>query len=251
MKKNKNLLIGIISSAVIISASLVFLGFQIGQNGKNSVVTAEDIENGIKAYVAKDQPSENNKAQPTPTLSGDFSDDDPFMGDEEASVTIVEFSDFQCPYCRKFYNEALPQIKEKYIETGKIKFVYRDFPLNFHSGAFPSALASECARDQGGDEIYFAMHDKIFDGQNALGSGTVEISDESLISYAEELDLDMDEFNECFEEERYKEEIYQDLSVGQSAGITGTPGFILDGQIISGAQPFSVFESAIEKALNK
>lgn len=248
MGKNKNLTIGIIFGSLVIAAALIFLGYQIGSNNQSGTITAEAIENGIKSYIAKNQPG---APAPSPSLDGDFSDDDAFMGDKDAQLTLVEFSDFQCPYCRKFYNETLPTLKEKYINTGRLKFVYRDFPLSFHDGAFPAALASECARDQGGDKMFFAMHDKIFDGQNLLGSGTVKIPNESLITYAGELELDMKKFNECFDQEKFKDEIYDDLQVGQSIGISGTPGFVFEGQIISGAQPFGVFEEAIESALNK
>jgi len=182
-------------------------------------------------------------------LTGDFSDDDAFLGDKDAPITVVEFSDFQCPYCRNFFNETLPLIKKEYIDTGKVKFVYRDYPLSSHKGAFPAALASECAREQGKDEAFFAMHNKIFEGQNALGQGTVNITDKSLISYAEELDLDMDQFNKCFEEEKYKDEIYKDLADGQEARISGTPGFIINGQVVVGAQPFSTFKEIFENIL--
>lgn len=247
-KTRQNPIIVIISlAAIVIAGSLVFLGIQIGKSGENNAISAFDIEEGIKDYIAKEQEQVN---QPQ-VVSGDYSDDDAFLGDKNAPVTIVEFSDYQCPYCRSFYNETLDQIKEKYIETGKAKLVYRDYPLSFHSGALPAALAAECAREQEGDEIYFAMHNKIFDGQNLLGNGTVDIPDEDLRKYAQELDLDMDTFDECIESEKFKEEIYADMADGQRAGISGTPGFIINGQRLSGAQPFSAFESIIEAELSK
>lgn len=249
--KDKNttlLVITIVFTSIIIAGSLVFLGAQIGNGG----VSAVDIQKGIEDYVAQQQgDSDQQKGEIEPkVISGDKSDDDAFLGDADAPVTLVEFSDFQCPYCRSFYNETFSQIKEQYVDTGKVKFVYRDFPLSFHDGAVPAALAAECARDQGGDDIFFAMHDLIFEGQNELGDGTVKIPNESLMSYAEELSLDMNEFKDCFESEKYIEEISDDFNEGQRIGITGTPGFVLEGELISGAQPFSVFSSAIDKALD-
>ncbi len=245
--RQNSIIITISLTAIVIAGSLVFLGIQIGKSGENNAISAFDIEEGIKNYIAKEQEQAN---QPQ-VVSGDYSDDDAFLGDKNAPVTIVEFSDYQCPYCRSFYNETLDQIKEKYIETGKAKLVYRDYPLSFHSGALPAALAAECAREQEGDEIYFAMHDKIFDRQNLLGNGTVDIPDEDLRKYAQELDLDMDTFDECIESEKFKEEIYADMADGQGAGISGTPGFVINGQRLSGAQPFSAFESIIEAELSK
>jgi protein-disulfide isomerase len=238
--KNNSIVISIALGNVLIAGSLVFLGFQMSSNS----ATYEDIEQGIEAYIQKQQ-EESNKV----SYKGDIVDDDAILGNPKAKLTIVEFSDYQCPFCRKFYNETLPKIKEKYIDTGEINLVYRDFPLDFHKGAVPAAAAAECARDQGGDEMYYQMHDKIFDGQNLLGQGTVNIPNESLISYAQELDLDMPKFNECFESEEIRKEINEDYLVGQQIGITGTPAFVIDGKLLEGAQPFEVFDSAIQSVL--
>lgn len=232
-EKNKStLIVTIIFSSIIIAGGLIFLGIQIGKGGGE--------------VVAKQQEGAN---QPK-VVAGDFSDDDAFLGDEDAPVTLVEFSDFQCPYCRSFYNGAYAEIKKNFVDTGKVKFVYRDYPLSFHEGAYPAALAAECARDQGGNDMYFAMHDMIFDGQNALGSGTVKIPEEDLVTYAQDLGLDMNEFGECYDGEKFRDEIYKDQAEGQSIGINGTPGFVLEGQVISGAQPYSVFEEAINLILS-
>lgn len=98
-------------------------------------------------------------------------DDDPVLGKADAPVTLIEFSDFQCPFCRAFWKEALQQIKKDYIDTGKAKFVYRDFPLSFHPLAKPYALAANCANDQG---KFWEMHDKIFEEQAKKGEGTIQ-----------------------------------------------------------------------------
>lgn len=246
------LVLSIIVSSTLIAGSLVFLGLRV-TSGSLSAVTYEDIEAGIEAYVQKQQ-DEYVKAQEQAsivTYDGDLKDDDPILGDPNAPLTLVEFSDYQCPYCRSFYTNTLSKIKEKYIDTGQLNLVYRDFPLDFHDGAIPAASAAECARKQGDDNTYYKMHDKIFDGQNALGQGTVNIPNESLKQYAQELGLNMTKFNNCLESDSTKAEIAADLEVGQKIGITGTPGFVLDGKLIEGAQPFEVFDQAIQEALQK
>jgi len=197
--------------------------------------------------------------QPT-TQPGKISasvDDDPFIGSEDAPVTIIEFSDYQCPFCRKFWTETLPSLKSEYIDTGKVKFVYRDFPLaSLHPMATPSAEAAECVRDVAGgsDEAYFAYHDKIFEEQNILDSGsprgpvrsTVTYTTTDLKTWAQEIGYDIDS---CFDSGKFKSEVQKDLADAQSAGGQGTPYFLVNGNPLSGAYPFSTFQQIIEAEL--
>jgi len=171
-----------------------------------------------------------------------LADDDPFLGDENAPVTIIEFSDYECPFCARFYSQTLNQIKSKYIDTGKVKFVYRDFPLAFHPQAEPSAIAANCAGMQG---KYFEFHDKIFDNGGAAGRGSADYK-----RWAQELSLDVAAWESCLNDPQQKLEIQKDMQDGAAVGIRGTPGFIINGQLVSGAQPFSVFEQIIESQLN-
>ena len=253
-KINGNIAI-IAAGSLVISASLVFLGYQIASSSASSV-SYEAIEAGIEQYIEKQQAqyaqAKSDPGSQTSSVNypGDLKDDDAILGDPEAPVTIVEFSDYQCPYCRRFYNETLPIIQEKYISTGKVNLVYRDFPLDFHSGAIPAATAAECAREQQGDEMYYLMHDKIFEGQNLLGKGTVDIPNSSLFAYAEELNLNTKEFKTCFESGKYDDEINTDYLVGQQLGMSGTPGFVINGKRLQGAQPYATFEAIIEEALS-
>lgn len=168
-------------------------------------------------------------------------DDDPILGDKNAPVTIIEFSDYQCPFCGRFFSQTLPQIKEKYINTGKARLVYRDFPLDsIHQEATPAAIAANCAGEQG---KYFEFHDKIFENQAALGT-------ENYKKWAAELELDTKKFNECVDTQKYASEVRKDFSDGAAVGVQGTPAFFIDGRLISGAQPYPVFEQAIEQALS-
>lgn len=173
-------------------------------------------------------------------------DDDPVLGNSSAKVTIVEFSDFQCPFCRKFWRETLPSLKKDYIDTGKAKFVYRDFPLSGHPSAHITAIASECADDQG---KYWQMHDKIFQEQDKKGEGTVTYSADDLKRWAKEAGLNNGQFNQCLDSQKYKAEVDKDFEDGTKAGVTGTPTLFINGRKVVGAQPFSAFASIIEEEL--
>ncbi|OGN09424.1 MAG: hypothetical protein A3J46_01310 [Candidatus Yanofskybacteria bacterium RIFCSPHIGHO2_02_FULL_41_11] len=175
-------------------------------------------------------------------------DDDAYLGKKNAPIVMIEFSDYQCPFCRSFWRDTLPLIKSEYIDTGKVRFVYRDFPLNFHPSAIPSAMAAECADDQG---KYWEMHDKIFSEQDKLGSGTVQFSIDDLRNWAGQIGLDQGKFNSCLDSQKYAEEIGKDYDDGQAAGVSGTPGFFINGKSVVGAQPFSVFKTIIDELFAK
>lgn len=254
MKKqtNKALIITIITATILISGSLIYLGSQLGKKAPAETADLQaEIEKGITSFAQKQQEEAMKAYQNTQEaiVGGNFEDDDAVLGDKDAPVTLIEFSDFQCPYCRKFFNETLPLIKEKYIDTGKVKLVYRDFPLSFHKAAASAAMAAECAREQGGDEIFFKYHDRIFEEQNKLGEGTVDIPLENLKVYADDLGLNKRKFNECFDSKKYQDEVKKDFEDGKKVGVAGTPAFLLNGQLISGAQPFVIFEQLINQAL--
>jgi len=165
-------------------------------------------------------------------------DDDPALGPEDASVTIIEFSDFQCPYCARFNAETLPQILSNYGD--RVRFVYRDFPLTgLHENALKAAEASECADEQG---AYWKYHDLLFQNQSAL-------DDASLKNYAASLGLDTAAFNQCLDSDKYMSEVQKDEQDGITAGVQGTPAFFINGMPLSGAQPYAAFKAAIDAAL--
>lgn len=168
----------------------------------------------------------------------------PIMGDADAPVVLVEFSDYECAFCGRFYRDTLPLIKENYIETGLVKLAYRDFPLSFHQRAIPAAIAARCVGEQFGDEGYFEMHDEIFDNQN-------DLSDATLRSNAQRVGADMAQFDTCYADADGSMEalVRADMADGQAAGVSGTPTVFVNGQKIVGAQPYAAFEAAIEAAL--
>lgn len=176
-------------------------------------------------------------------------DDDAVLGNPDAPVTIIEFSDFQCPFCRKFYNETLPQIKKDYLLTGKAKLVYRDFPLvQIHPGATPAAESAECAKEQG---KFWEMHDVIFEEQEKQGSGTVQFTADDVKKWAAKIGLNTSKFNQCLDSGKYKQEVEKDLADGSAAGVTGTPAVFVNGRLIVGAQPFAAFKTIIDEELKK
>ena len=166
-----------------------------------------------------------------------------YKGREDADVTIVEFSDYQCPFCEKFWSETLSLIDENYIKTGKVKFVYLDFPLNIHPEAQKAAEAAKCVGAQLGGEGYFEMHDLLFGRQG-------ELSIDNYKKWAREINsIDGVEFDNCLDSGEVAGDVLNEFAYGQSLGVTGTPGFIINGKLVSGAQPYSVFEQLIEAEL--
>jgi protein-disulfide isomerase len=165
-------------------------------------------------------------------------DDDPAWGPTDAPVIIVEFGDYQCPYCKQFHDETLPQISETY--EGQIRFVFRDFPLSgVHPWAQKAAEASECADDQ---ERFWDYHDLLWANQSALDVDSLE-------AYAAQLGLDTATFDDCLDSGANAEEVQNDFEDGVSYGVAGTPTFFVNGIKVVGAQPFSVFQTMIDSLL--
>ena len=176
-------------------------------------------------------------------------DDDAFLGEENAPVTVIEFSDFQCPFCRSFFNDTLPKLKSEYIDKGLVRLVYRDFPLEFHEMAQKYAEAAECAGDQG---KFFEMHDKIFGEQAQEGEGTISgITNDDVKKWAREIGLEGSDFDQCLDSDKFAEEVQKDFSDGSTAGVKGTPTFFINGTPLEGAQPFESFKAVIDAELAK
>jgi protein-disulfide isomerase len=167
------------------------------------------------------------------------------IGDPDAPVTIVEFTDYQCPFCSRYFDQSFTQIKEKYIDSGQVYYVFKDFPLiNIHPQAVKAAEAARCAAEQ---DAYLPMHDQLFLEQ-AAWSGNPEAA-ALFKQYAQDLGLETDAFNECLDSGRTEAAVLSDLEDGQSAGVGGTPSFFINRHTMSGAQPYAVFEQAIEQFL--
>jgi len=168
-------------------------------------------------------------------------DDDPVLGKANAPVTIVSFEDYQCPFCKRAFEQTFPQLKKEYIDTGKVKYVYRDFPLSFHPNAEPAAEAAECADEQG---KFWEYHDAVFQNQDRLGK-------ELYLELAGKLGLDANKFTQCIESGKYKQEVGDDFNYGSSIGVSGTPTFFINGVKLVGAQPYEAFKQLIDAELAK
>ena len=241
--------ISIFMGSIVIAAAVLISGGIININGLNS----------SKAETTT--PPAPTITDPN-TLGADTGpvkvsvDDDPVLGDKNAPVTIIEFSDYECPFCKRHFDQTFPDIKKDYIDTGKVKLVYRDLPLSFHEPmASIEAIAANCAREQGGDSVYFKIHDEMFVKTTSNGTG---LKKDDLYQFAADLGLNTTQFKSCLDADKYRDEIKKDMADGDKAGATGTPSFfigkstsdgIIEGTKIVGAQPYSAFKSIIDPLL--
>ncbi|HVX92496.1 MAG TPA: thioredoxin domain-containing protein, partial [Candidatus Dojkabacteria bacterium] len=207
----------------------------------------------------------------TPTATGDGSanislDNDPYLGDKsKAKIAIVEFSDFECPYCQLFFQQTAPDLIKNYINTGKAILVYRDYPLSFHEpNATNESMAANCVFDQGGNDKYFKYHDLIFQNSKVNGAGLATTATgevDKLKEYAGKVGVDVNKFMSCYNSKKFADEITKDEADGTAAGITGTPGFIIgkfdkdgnikNGVVLSGAYPYANFQVVLDKLLSE
>lgn len=197
------------------------------------------------------------EAEPTDTNATTSLDDDAVLGDKKkAKVAIVEFSDFECPFCKRFHQETFDKLVKEYVDTGKAVISFRDFPLSFHDPvATTEAAVAECVRKEKGDKAYFSFGKALYDGTQANGKGLGEGKLDELIRKA---GANPTTVNACAASDAVKQEIAKDLADGTKAGISGTPSFVIGtlsadgtvtGERIVGAVPIDTFKTAIEKYL--
>lgn len=172
----------------------------------------------------------------------------PVLGETSAPVTIVEFSDFQCPFCRTFFEDTYGQLKKDYIDTGKVQLSYRHFPLDFHPAAQISGEAAECANDQG---KFWEFHDLLYEKQAAQGTGTIQYTKDDLKTWVADLGVDAGAFAECIDSGKYTQAVKDDAAYAGTVGVQATPSFFVNGQKLEGAQPYSVFKAMIDQELAK
>ena len=245
---------GIIGRAVVAVALLVGTSHPLSGQG----ITQQQAEEILKELRAIRQalerlggPPPAARAQAPPSdqkvkLSklGGFT-----LGRPDAPLTMIEFTDLQCPFCSRFTSTTFGRIKTAYIDTGLLRFISRDFPLDMHPYAERAARASRCAGDQG----------RFWELRSTLVLNTPKLSPEFILSSAEALGLDMKAFRECLDSNRYEAEVRNDREEGAAVGVEGTPTFLLgptqadgfEGVRIVGAQPFEAFDAKIKQLLGQ
>lgn len=171
------------------------------------------------------------------------------LGNKRAKLALVEFTDYQCPYCKRFFDTTWPALKKQYVDTGKVLFISRNLPLPFHPFAKPAAVAAACAADQG---KYWQMREALFSSQPDLGSKTIK-------AVAKKLKLNQKRFDQCVASGKHDKAIDMDIKTASAIGIDGTPSFLLGriekgkvvGELVVGAQPLSAFAEKIDALLSK
>lgn len=206
-------------AALSLTFSIVALALSLYTVLQGGGVNETNFEKRIEAYVKKQNtpPPAQRVAE---KVDNAIENNDAIKGSADAAISLVEFSDYECPFCGRFFTQTFGELAKNYFDTGKAKLVYRDFPLGFHPNARPAALAAECAGEQGGDATYFKYHDLIFTDQTKLTA-------DDLKARAQTLGLNTTKFNECLDSKKFNQEVEEDYQAGQVAGVSGTPGFIL------------------------
>ena len=244
-KATFNKLIFGIAAALI--AVAFFAGYVLGsQTGQPLVIQENPQKKNDTPQPIQGLPTE--KSRIFVSLS-----DDPVKGNPNAPVTIVEFSDFQCPFCARFFTQTLPQIQQDYIDSGKVKLVFRDFPIDkIHPNAIGASIAAQCANEQG---KFWEFHNKLFEGQTQWAGLSSSDAVNTFNQYATELGLNSENFYSCLNSTKSLDEITNDYQDGINYGVTGTPAFFIgndkDGYVtLIGAKPFSEFQQTINNELS-
>lgn len=215
---------------------------------EKGVTNVPALRGGWAAWQQAGFPVEGMKVvAPTATASGLASGGGmAVLGRADAPVTIVEFSDYQCPYCRQYALQTLPKIKETYIDTGQVRYLFKDYPLPSHPSAQKAAEAAHCAGAQG---AFWEMHARLFESQSTWSQQGQEGAIDAFVRYAKELGLEDVAFRACLEGGQFGEQIRQDQWEGEQAGVYGTPSFLVNDQLLAGAYPFETFQEIIEAKL--
>ncbi len=206
-----------------------FVIFSGVDRNRMSVGTLEDVTSDPFAAVMKKLTLDKN----------------PSKGPLDAKVTIVEFSDFQCPYCSRAYNTLKNQVLKEYGD--KVRVVYKNFPLAFHKWAEASGVAGECAYDQD-ESAFWVLYSYYFDNQREINEGNIK---EKTLEALKDTKVDVAKFTDCYDNKKTVDRVRGDMTEGQSVGVTGTPAFLINGRFLSGAQPFARFKAIIDDELQR
>ena len=234
-----------------VAATTLLTGIPLARADGITNEQAQDILNELRQIRQLLERMQTGQQAPAPDdkVSYKFSPGGFSLGDAKAPLVMVEYTDFQCPFCQQFQNTAFAQIKANYIDTGKLRFVSRDFPLDFHENARRAATAGRCAAEQG----------KFWEMRHVMIVNAEQLKPDNLITYAANVKLDVPKFKSCLESDRFKVQIDQDIAEGEIAGVQGTPSFVigrlendkLEGVRLVGAQPYAQFDVRIQELLDQ
>jgi len=260
VKRDIGLILAIIFASAAISGSLVYFGMQMGGKG-GSTVTVDTIEQAFDSYVQKQQ---NKQVQDQQKAQDDqdkvdqakavnvkkVTADDHMFGNKDAKVTLVEYSDFECPYCKVFDGIA-NQLVNDY--NGQVNWVYRHYPLSFHDPmATMEAETSECVADAGGNDKFWAYVAEVYAKTKSGGKG---LSEDEVYAIVQDIGVNVSTVKSCVQSGKFADKVKQDIAEGETAGVTGTPGNIFINnqtgavKAVHGARDVSVFKAAIDEML--
>jgi protein-disulfide isomerase len=237
------------SFAALPLALLLPLGAQ--DAGKEEGITrqqADQILNELRQIrqLLEKQQAKAPQAQEEPVLKAKLNlEGFAMLGSKEAPLTVVEFTDYQCPFCQRFHTTSFGDLKKNYIDTGKVRFYSRDLPLDFHPNAMRAAQAARCANEQG---QFWKLRD-------VMGANPNKLDMDSLLADAADLKMDVNAFRACVESEKYKNAVQTDVMEALKIGASGTPTFVIgkstsdgvDGELMVGAQPYPLFDQKLKE----
>jgi protein-disulfide isomerase len=231
--------------------TLIIFAFILGMLTNKVLYLQAQLKSGAGALAANAAPTQ--AVQPTdvppPAVVNVENGHFPSQGNKDAKVTVVEFSDFQCPFCKQYIDQTAAQIKSTYIDTGKIQFFYRQFPLTtIHPNALKSANAAECAQEQ---NRFWDYHDILFKNQDTWSPMSADDASAAFVDYANQLGMNGDQFKSCLDSNKYDKNVKDDMAAGTKVQVDGTPAFFINGNRLTGAQPFSEFQTLIDQELKK
>lgn len=225
---------------VLLLASFFVMGYLLAR--------VQALEGAFGAPVQKNtQAAAVAPTVPTPSAgkvkvaNGDF----PALGDKNAKVTVIEFADFQCPYCEQFYSQVEKQLKQDYVDTGKVQFYFRNFAFLGQESTW-AGEAAYCANEQ---DAFWKFHDYLYSHQGQENTGA--FSKDNLKKFAADLGLNTNQFNNCLDTDKYQAQLNKDTAAGRTAGVSGTPTVFINGQMLVGAQPYTSYKTVIDQDLNQ
>ena len=227
----------------IIGVLMLVLGLLVGYYGRPIMLNQAPSEASVNSESPVVIPTTDNSAAQQKLMETVLAQTRHFMGDPDAPVTIIEFADFQCPYCGRFFAETKPQIDEQYMQSGEVRFAYFNFAFLGPESNW-AAEAAECASDQ---NKFWEYHDKLYASQAGENQGA--FNKDNLKKFAEELGLDTSTFDECLDSGKYTQLVQDESSLASSIGVRSTPTFLINGQAVVGAQPYEIFQQTIDSLL--